>query len=125
MKTPFTIAFLLAAAGLAAATLAVAGPPAKLQSQDLHSDYTMPIESREDQEAKWHGRGKVVCGVYANANFFKTNDFAWDFDNTDYNKEWTIGAGQCNRVKCWDTTAVYVCNVGFVFHHITHLITMY
>ena len=110
MKT-LTMAFLLGAAGLAAAV--ATGPPDDLQSEDLDSNSTMSIASREEKEAKWHGTGKVVCGVYANADFLKINDFAWDMDNTNYNTEWTVGGGQCNRVKCWDTSALYVCNVSF------------
>lgn len=105
MKITFTAAFLLE---LAAALATV--PRADLQSEDLDSNYTMSVVPRGEED--WHGTGKVVCGKYANANYGKINDLVFAMDNKDYNTEWTIGGGQCNRVSCWDTSALYVCNVS-------------
>lgn len=110
MKTPVTAIFLLQLAGLAVAQ--DMSPSAELQLEELDSNNTMSIAARNEQEKNWHGSGAVVCGIYENAKPKKIRDFAYDLDNKDYNKEWTIGAGQCNRVKCWDTSALYVCNVG-------------
>ncbi|KAG8163018.1 hypothetical protein KVR01_007496 [Diaporthe batatas] len=108
MKTPVTAILLLQLGGLAAAQ--VTTPGAELQSEELDSNNTVSIAARSEQEKNWHGSGPVVCGIYANAKPKKIRDFAYDLDNKDYNKERTIGAGQCNRVKCWDTSALYVCN---------------
>lgn len=106
MKITFTAAFLLE---LAAALATI--PRAELQSEDLDSNYNMSVVPRGEEG--WHGSGKAVCGKYANADYGKINDLVYDMDNKNYNKEWTIGGGQCNRVSCWDTSALYVCNVSF------------
>lgn len=113
MKAHVTAIFLLQLAGLAVAQGTT--PSAELQPEELDSNNTMSIAARNEQEKNWHGSGAVVCGIYANAKPKKIRDFAYDLDNKDYNKKWTIGAGQCNRVKCWDTSALYVCNVGFCY----------
>ncbi|POS68767.1 hypothetical protein DHEL01_v212839 [Diaporthe helianthi] len=109
MKTFVTAIFLLQLVGLAIAR--TTSPSTELQPEELDSNNTMSIAARnKEDEKKWHGSGTVICGIYANANPKKIRDFAYDLDNKDYNKQWTIGAGQCNRVKCWDTSALYVCN---------------
>lgn len=105
MKITFTAALLLE---LVAALATV--PRAELQPEDLDSNYTMSVVPRGEEG--WHGTGKVVCGKYANANYHKMVDLVFDMDNKNYNTEWTIGGGQCNRVSCWDTSALYVCNVS-------------
>ena len=110
MKISVTAAFLFETAFLAAAVVPETG--VELRSEDLDSNSTVSLIGRGEEDG-WHGRGRVMCGIYANANYDKFVDLVYDMDNKHKYKEWTIGGGACNRVSCYDTTALYVCNVGF------------
>lgn len=108
MKRTITAIFLLKAAGLI--TALVPERPAELQTGDVDTNDTMTLMERQQPGS---GRGKVICGKYANGDFSKSRDLIWDLDNKLSGNDYTIDGGQCNRVHCYDTTAIYVCNVGF------------
>lgn len=115
MKIAITVAFLLEATGLATAVAPATRD--ELQTEDLDTSGTMSeLMSREEG----HGRGRLICGGYANGDYNKIIDLIYDLDNDQRNQDFTIDAGQCNRVKCWDTSALYVCNVGSFTVPISH-----
>ena len=113
MKIAITTAVLLGAAGLVAAGV-TAGVPASradlLAGDAADSNGTVSLTPRKAQYG--HARGRVICGKYANANYDMFGDLVYKLDNGNRNKEFTIAGGQCDRVSCYDTTALYVCNVS-------------
>lgn len=110
MKIAITAAFLLKA------TLVIAVVPetrAELQAEDVNIKGTVALMERK-LKPKTHGKGKATCGVYAMADYHKFNDLLGDMIGDLKDKEFKIDGGQCDRVHCYDTTAFYVCNVGFL-----------
>lgn len=118
MKSIITAAFLLGAAGLVSAAVpaAIPKPSTELLAEDA-ADYngTMSLTPRKVEYG--HSRGRVICGKYPNANYVMFGKLVYNFDNDDRKKEFTIAGGQCDRVSCYDTTALYVCNVSFAHHY--------
>lgn len=108
MKTAITAAILLGVAGIV--TAGVPEPRGELQTEDVDTNSTVSLELREE---KGHGSGRMLCGNYANADYDKFTDLVFILDNADRNKKYTIQGGQCDRVSCQDTSALYVCNVSF------------
>lgn len=106
MKIDITAVFLLKTAVVTAIVL---GTQAELQTDDVNTNGTMSLMERREEG---HGRGRAVCGIYANADFDKFVELVYDFDNDLRDKDYTVAAGECNRVSCYDTTAIWVCNVG-------------
>lgn len=105
MKTTLTSTLLLAASLVKAAA---AAPPLEDLSEDSSSNGTFSnIERRYG-----HATGRVICGKYANGDYIRLWNLAYALDNKDADTKWDIGPKACNRVTCWDTTAIYVCNVS-------------
>ncbi|KAJ0120845.1 hypothetical protein J7T55_015580 [Diaporthe amygdali] len=103
MKTTLTSTLLLAASLVKAAA---AAPPSEDLSEDSSSNGTFSnIERRYG-----HATGRVICGKYANGDYIRLWNLAYALDNKDADTKWDIGPKACNRVTCWDTTAIYVCN---------------
>lgn len=107
MKSTIGAIFLLKASGLVMAL--VPEKPAELQTEDVDTNNTMSLVERQQPGS---GRGKAVCGRYANADYHKARDLLFDLDNKLAGNDYKIKPGQCNRVHCYDTSAIYVCNVG-------------
>lgn len=108
MKVGITAAILLQAAGIV--TAGAPEPRGELQTEDVDTNSTFSLEAREEG----HGRGQVLCGPYANADRSKALELIYILDNADRGKKYTIKPGQCDRVACQDTSALYVCNVSFL-----------
>lgn len=57
--------------------------------------------------------GTLHCGIFGTGDKSTIENLNYDLRPggklTD--KTFTIGPGQCNRVHCYDTSAIYVCNV--------------
>ncbi|KAG6357558.1 hypothetical protein INS49_013435 [Diaporthe citri] len=104
MKIDITAVFLLKAAVVMAA---VPGTRAELPTEDVDTNGTMSLMERQE---KGHGRGKATCGIYAMADYHKFIDLVYDMDNDLRDEDYTIDGGQCNRVHCYDTSALWVCN---------------
>lgn len=102
MKISVIAAFLLKAA---VAIAAVPETPAELQTEDVNTNGTMSLMEREEQG---HGRGRAICGIYANGYWPKFVDLVYDLDNGLRNNDYKIEGGQCDRVQCYDTTALWV-----------------
>lgn len=112
MKIALTITLLLKAAGLVAA--GVAAPFSEELSEDSISNTTESSieESTIERRAYGHGSGRVICGRFANADGNMALDLIRSLENKDKDRTWDVGPGACNRVTCWDTSAIYVCNVS-------------
>lgn len=61
--------------------------------------------------------GMRFCGVFAAANRYDEVDLidplgrtTWSSTGYQGNQKWTIPARGCNRVRCYNTSAVYVCS---------------
>lgn len=105
MKIVVSALILLQAVGLV--TAVVPGTRVELETEDVDNNGTMALAERQE---KGHGRGRAICGKYANGNYVMSKKLIWELDNKLANRDYTIGAGQCDRVHCWDTTGIYVCN---------------
>lgn len=57
--------------------------------------------------------GTLHCGIFGSGDKSTIENLNYDMRAggklTD--KTYIIGPGQCNRVHCYDTSAIYVCNV--------------
>lgn len=57
--------------------------------------------------------GMQYCGNFANGNAGMVESLADKLNQGDLKtRVYNIGAGGCNRVQCWDTSGIYVCNVS-------------
>lgn len=58
-------------------------------------------------------QGMQYCGNFANADGSMAISLVDALGAGDLEtREYTIAAHGCNRVQCWDTSGVYVCNVS-------------
>lgn len=108
MKIKVTAAFFLKAATI---MTVFPGTHAELQTEDVANNGTMSLMEREE-EPEVHGRGRAICGIYANGFYPKFKDLVFKLDNDLKGNDYKIDGGQCDRVQCYDTTALWVCNVG-------------
>lgn len=102
MKINVVASFLLNAAVVIAV---VPETPAELQTEDVNTNGTMSLMEREEGG---HGRGRAICGIYANGHWPKFVDLVYALDNDLRNNNYKIEGGQCDRVQCYDTTALWV-----------------
>lgn len=94
MKSLFTTIALTVAS-----ILAVAGTP-------IGNSPTALITSRDAVS------GMQFCGIFAPAHGPMAGDLIAKLGQGDLkDRVYTTAAGGCNRVQCWDTSGVYVCNV--------------
>lgn len=56
--------------------------------------------------------GKLYCGNFANANGHMAVSLVSALGNSLKGHSYPVAAHGCNRVNCWDTSGVYVCNVS-------------
>lgn len=104
--------FIQATISLALAAL-VRGSPLALNQTLTDNDDMHALEVRGDLDAvDIMFTGMQYCGIYANAEgdritLLSTALGKGDLKNNAYN----IPAGGCNRVQCYDTSGIYVCNV--------------
>lgn len=57
--------------------------------------------------------GKLHCGNFANANGQMAGNLVSALNAGSLKThEYSVAAHGCNRVNCWDTSGVYVCNVS-------------
>ncbi|KAI3390634.1 hypothetical protein diail_9013, partial [Diaporthe ilicicola] len=106
MKIALITTLILKAAGFVAA--AVTALPSRDFSEDFGSNTT---ESTIERRSGYgHGEGRVICGLYANADYVMIADLSHSLENKDKDRTWDIGPKACNRVTCWDTSAIYICN---------------
>lgn len=57
-------------------------------------------------------RGMQYCGVFANADGGMASQLVNKLGQGSLkSRGYSVAAHGCNRVQCWDTSAVYVCNV--------------
>ncbi|ROW04344.1 hypothetical protein VSDG_00993 [Cytospora chrysosperma] len=56
--------------------------------------------------------GTLVCGSFATGSKNQAPGLVADLRSGGKisDKTWDIEAGTCNRVHCWDTTGIYICN---------------
>lgn len=86
-----------------------AAPAAVAQADPEHANAPL--------EARWvrSNDGTLYCGNFHTGSRPTAAGLLTDLDlgagGKIARKMFTIGAGQCNRVHCWGTTGVYVCNV--------------
>ncbi|KAF3766075.1 hypothetical protein M406DRAFT_68456 [Cryphonectria parasitica EP155] len=95
-RTPSSALLLLLTATAAAAALATPAPP--------------QLEPRADESLD----GTLFCGNFATGAKGTASGLLTDLDAGAHGKisrkEFTVAAGGCQRVTCWDTTGIYVCN---------------
>lgn len=70
-----------------------------------------PLDLRTDESLD----GTMYCGTVATGSKTTVRGLLTDLDaganGKISGKTFTIAAGACQRVHCWDTTGIYVCNV--------------
>ncbi|KAL1883344.1 hypothetical protein Daus18300_000402 [Diaporthe australafricana] len=110
MKIALTTTLLLQAAGLVAAGVAAPSSDELSEGSTLTTTESTNEESTIERRAYGHGTGRVICGRFANADGPMAKDLIRSLENKDKDKTWDVGPGACNRVTCWDTSAIYVCN---------------
>lgn len=61
--------------------------------------------------------GTLYCGIFASGDKGTAAGLLTDLDAGAHgkiaHKSFTIPSRGCERVTCWDTTGIYVCNVSF------------
>jgi hypothetical protein len=72
-------------------------------------DATTTVKYRTDVSVD----GTLVCGSFATGSKDQAPGLVADLRSGGKisDKTWDIKAGTCNRVHCWATTGIYICNV--------------
>lgn len=90
-------------------TLLLLGNSLAAPGAELPSHEDAAIISRADGSVD----GTLTCGTFATGSKHQAPGLVSDLraGGKIADKTWDVKAGACNRVHCWDTTGIYICNV--------------
>lgn len=79
------------------------------------ASFALSDKNLDRRETQVSDNGKLFCGIFGSGSKDNIENLEIDLSVGKLaDKMYTIGAGQCNRVHCDDTTGIYVCNVSIL-----------